>query len=278
MGLFSVIDSHTHTKYSKHAKGNVEEIVVAAIQNNIKVLTITDHAPFYVDRENRLLDRELPDYFAEINQVKTKYVSEIKILTGLEVDFLPNDVGYLERLLADIQLDYVIGAIHYVYLNSEKVNVWDIGRLNNKIFITEYFSYLNALIQSDLFDSIAHPDTILRGGMPEKDYCDYFIPLIQSMKKTGISYELNCSWPQKSIYDKQRKTEIIGSSAYPSPRMVRELHRQGITFTIGSDAHDPADIGAGIQAQLAECVRLNINSIVYYQQRQKQFMSITDLL
>ena len=47
---------------------------------------------------------------------------------------------------------------------------------------------------------------------------------------------------------------------------------------IGSDAHSPCDIGAGIQAQLAECVRFNINSIVYYQQRQKKFMPITDFL
>ena len=154
MELFSMLDNHIHTKYSKHAIGSIEEIVITAIQNNIKVLTITDHAPFYVDRKNRLLDSELPDYFAEINQVKATYASEIKILTGLEVDFLPNNVNYLEKMLENLELDYVIGAIHYVYLHNEKVNVWDIDKLNNKRFISEYFSYLYELIQSHLFDSI----------------------------------------------------------------------------------------------------------------------------
>lgn len=41
-----MIDSHTHSKYSKHAVGEIEEVVISAIKNNVKILTITDHAPF----------------------------------------------------------------------------------------------------------------------------------------------------------------------------------------------------------------------------------------
>jgi len=54
-----MIDSHSHTFYSKHAIGTVDELVRASIAAGVTVLTITDHAPFPVDMDNRLLASEL---------------------------------------------------------------------------------------------------------------------------------------------------------------------------------------------------------------------------
>ncbi|EOE7419015.1 PHP domain-containing protein, partial [Pseudomonas aeruginosa] len=50
-----MIDSHSHTSYSKHATGTVDELVRASIAAGVTILTITDHAPFPVDTDNRLL-------------------------------------------------------------------------------------------------------------------------------------------------------------------------------------------------------------------------------
>ena len=84
-----MIDSHTHTHYSKHAVGSVNELVEAAIVKGVKILTITDHAPFYVDSKNRLLETELNQYFEDINRAKEIYDDDIMILTGLELVFMP---------------------------------------------------------------------------------------------------------------------------------------------------------------------------------------------
>jgi histidinol-phosphatase (PHP family) len=54
-----VIDSHTHTHYSKHARGTVDEVIDAAIARGVRLLTITDHAPFPIDPDNRLRRTEL---------------------------------------------------------------------------------------------------------------------------------------------------------------------------------------------------------------------------
>ena len=75
-----MIDSHTHSKYSKHAIGSIEEIVLSAIKNDIQFLTITDHAPFPIDIDNRLLNDELKYYFDDINYVQSKYSKDITIL------------------------------------------------------------------------------------------------------------------------------------------------------------------------------------------------------
>lgn len=58
-----MIDSHSHTLYSKHATGSVDELVRSSIAAGISILTITDHAPFPVDADNRLLESELDHIF-----------------------------------------------------------------------------------------------------------------------------------------------------------------------------------------------------------------------
>ncbi|MEN1641680.1 PHP domain-containing protein, partial [Pseudomonas aeruginosa] len=81
-----MIDSHSHTSYSKHATGTVDELVRASIAAGVTILTITDHAPFPVDTDNRLLASELDRYFADIERARKIYQGQITILCGLELD------------------------------------------------------------------------------------------------------------------------------------------------------------------------------------------------
>lgn len=84
-----MIDSHSHTFYSKHSIGTVDELVRASIAAGVTVLTITDHAPFPVDMHNRLLASELDRYFADIERAREIYQGQITILCGLELDYMP---------------------------------------------------------------------------------------------------------------------------------------------------------------------------------------------
>ncbi|MEG6913654.1 PHP domain-containing protein, partial [Pseudomonas aeruginosa] len=84
-----MIDSHSHTSYSKHATGTVDELVRASIAAGVTILTITDHAPFPVDTDNRLLASELDRYFADIERARKIYQGQITILCGLELDYMP---------------------------------------------------------------------------------------------------------------------------------------------------------------------------------------------
>lgn len=43
------IDSHVYTKYSKHAVGEIEDVILVAISRGVRIITITDHAPFPID-------------------------------------------------------------------------------------------------------------------------------------------------------------------------------------------------------------------------------------
>ncbi|HIP11123.1 MAG TPA: histidinol-phosphatase HisJ family protein [Arcobacter sp.] len=273
-----MIDSHTHSKYSKHAIGDIEEVVLSAIENGIKILTITDHAPFPIDENNRLLEDELQSYFDDISYVQHKYSKDITILKGLEVDFLPEYLPYIKKLVANIEVDFLIGSIHFIFLNEKRVNVWDIEVLSNKQLIVQYFSYLKELIESNLFDSIGHPDSLLRGGIDDKVYSEYFYSLIPLMKSHNISYELNASGLRKSTFDIKNKIKRKGIWNFPSKLLVSVLNQNNISFTIGSDSHTPNDVSLGIQEVLRVVHQLGVKEISYYKNRKNCKIDINDCI
>ncbi len=273
-----MIDSHTHSKYSKHAIGTIEDIVVSAIKNNIKYLTITDHAPFPIDINNRLFDYELKSYFEDINNVQLKYSREITILKGLEVDFVPKYKTYTENLISNVELDFVIGSIHFIFLENKRVNIWDIANIHDKKLTSQYFLYLKELIQSNLFDTIGHPDAILRGGIDENIYCDNFYPLIELMQNTNISYELNTSGLRKSTYDIKTDKKNKGIWNFPSKSLIQILNDNNISFTIGSDAHKPSEINIGIQTILNIVKNIGIKQISYYLNRNIRNIDIDECI
>lgn len=114
-----MIDSHCHTSYSKHATGTVDDLVRASITAGVSILTITDHAPFPVDINNRLLASELDCYFADIERARQTYQGQITILRGLELDYMLGTEAYNLELLARYPMDFVIGSIHYVEVPGE---------------------------------------------------------------------------------------------------------------------------------------------------------------
>lgn len=272
-----MIDSHCHSFYSKHAVGTIDELVCASIAAGVTVLTITDHAPFPVDAQNRLLESELERYFADINKAQQTYKSEITLLRGLELDYMPGTESYNRQLLARYPMDFVIGSIHYVTVADEPmVKVWELPRLAAASFLDKYFAQLEALLESQLFDAVGHADTLLR-AIPEDVFLRRFEPLIAPLVRSGIAYELNASGLRKSSLDPKTGKEITGRWSYPSRALLEKLLGNNVPLTIGSDAHDPRDAGAGI-AELVGALRpLGLQSISYYQQRQRIDVLLDDL-
>lgn len=262
-----MIDCHTHTFYSKHAVGTVDELVLEALAKGIQVLTVTDHAPFYVDGRNRLLDSELDRYFEDIERAKRDYAGRIKILRGLEFDYAPCSLDYTARILNRYDLDFAIGSIHYIPLpGGEQVKVWDLPRLSETQVIESYFRILGDVLQCGLFDAIGHADILLR-GVPDSDLVGYFETVRPLFVQHGVAFELNASGLRKTTLDLQSGREVHGTWSYPSLSLLPELIALGTTFTIGSDTHTPVDVGSGISEIIGALMPFGLDSISYFEQR-----------
>lgn len=264
-----MIDSHSHTFYSKHAVGTVDELVRASIAAGVKILTITDHAPFPVDRDNRLLEAELERYFADIEQARRDHEGQIRILRGLEFDHMPGAEAYNRALMERFELDFAIGSIHYVEVpDAPMTKVWELPRLANPAFLDRYFADLEALLCCGLFDAVGHADTLLR-GVPEDEVLRRMEPLLPLFARHGVAFELNASGLRKSSLVPGAAEEVQGVWNYPSRRLLPQLIAHGAAFTIGSDAHDPADAGAGIRALVDALRPLGLERISYFEGRRR---------
>jgi histidinol-phosphatase (PHP family) len=263
------IDSHTHTFYSKHAIGSVDEVVRAALARGIDVLTLTDHAPFHVDSRNRLLESELDAYFEDMERARLAYRGDITILRGLEFDYLPGSHEYTLRMLARYDLDFAIGSIHYVPLSEhDTVKVWELGRLNQPAVLAGYFASLGELLECGIFDAVGHADTLVR-GVPEPLVCRYMEPLAAAFARHDIAFELNASGLRKTKLDPLFGLETEAGWSYPSRALLPMLIDAGAAFTIGSDAHAPEDVGSGVQAMLEALVPLGLRTVSYFEKRQR---------
>lgn len=273
-----MIDSHSHTYYSKHAVGNVDELVAASIAAGVTVLTITDHAPFPVDSNNRLLESELDQYFTDIDNARRAYRGEITLLSGLELDYMPGTEDYTSKLLARYPIDFAIGSIHYVTLSQETmVKVWELPKLSGKAFLKGYFESLQGLLESDLFDAVGHADSLLR-GISEAFFLNYFSPLLGTLARSGMAWELNASGLRKSTLDPISGIEVEGLWSYPSRTLLGQLIDLGIPFTLGSDTHDPRDAGAGIAELIHVLHPLGLKQLSYFKQRNRIDVALEDLL
>ena len=263
-----MIDSHTHSSYSKHAKGSIDQVVEAAINRGIKIITITDHAPFPIDSSNRLERKELDRYFTDIDKAADKYKDAIRVLSGLEFDYLPCTENITGSILNQYPLDFAIGSVHYCEVRkNEFIPTYALSHLNNDQYLDIYFRNLKALIESRLFDAIGHPDSVLR-GCHESKYEKRMYPLLDEIVDSGIAYEVNASGLRKHSIDPITKTKKQ-EQVYPHWKTVETLMIKGGSFTIGSDGHSPFDIGRGLVEVKNKLTDIGLKKINVFIRREK---------
>lgn len=203
-------DLHMHSTWSDGAH-SIEEMVKSCIQKGYKYIAITDHSQ-YLRVANGLTPERMRRQIDEIKQLRPKY-PEITILTGIEMDILPDEtLDFDDELLAE--LDVVIASIHSSFSQPRETIM---KRLKN------------ALINAHV-DIIAHPTGRLIG---RREGYDVDIDLlIELAKETNTALELNANPHRLDL----------------SYEHLRKAQDAGVKLVINTDAHnienlDYMDIG-----------------------------------
>ncbi len=226
----------------------------------LKEIGFADHFPLLHLRDESLSMglEEVPIYVEEIYELKGRF-PEIDIKLGIEADYVPEVLEELNSLLERYPFDYVFGSIHYVdgwgfddprYLGGyEKWKIIDLYR--------RYFQILGDAAETGMFDILAHPDLVKKFGYrPEEDLEDIYLTCLERVARAGIAVEINTSGlrkPAGEIYP-----------ALPFMRICREL---GIGITLGSDAHEPADVGRDFQLAVSLMEETGYEDIILFEKR-----------
>ena len=251
------LDYHMHTIYSD-GRSDLSEYVAEAEKKKIDEIGFSDH--IYLEKRQWSMDHaNLPKYFGIIGTLKSK--SQISIKTGLEVDFIPDQMDSLMHLIRQWNPDYLICSVHHIgnwLLDSEReIEEWK--RRNVDQVYTQYFNLVQAMAKTQLFDIVGHLDLAKKfNHCPMTDLTDLMHRTVETIGKSGMCVEVNTSGLRRPCRE-----------IYPSEKLLKMCFDNGIPITFGSDAHSPEDVGSGLDQAVGLVRRVGYDEITRFAQRRR---------
>ncbi len=233
-----IANYHTHTYRCKHAIGDVIDYAAKAYENNLKILGISDHSPLPGRKwdDSRMDIDELDDYDKAIIAARTAY-PKLKILKGMECDWIPEYKNfYIDELKNKRKYDYLIGSVHYFQYKGEWIFAFSKDASGR---IREYADAVIKMIESKLFDFIAHPD--LFGIFTFKwnnEAVRATIEICEAAKAFKTPLEINGGGFRRQ----PMKTNEGIRYPYPVDLFWEIASDYGVEVICNSDAHIPDDI------------------------------------
>ena len=228
-------DSHLHTPLCGHATGTPREYAQTALDAGLSGLCFTDHMPMprWYDAPWRMRLEQLPEYIAEIAAVQQEFAGRLDVRLGLEADFHPGTEKFVEKVLGMFDWDYVIGSVHYLgawgFDNPEFVAEYEERDLSG--LYRDYYALVEGAARSGLFDAIGHLDLPKKFGHLDPDPV-YALHALDVVAGQGLALDFNTAGWRKPV-----------AEAYPAPDLVRAAAERGIPLVLGSDAHQPGEVG-----------------------------------
>lgn len=221
---------HTHTTRCRHATGTEEEYVLQAIDGGLKVLGFSDHTPFLFPdgyySSIRMYPEELENYATTILALKEKYAGIIDIRLGLEVEYYPDRMADLLKLIAPYDIEYFILGQHWC--GNEQGESYNGKATDDPNRLTRYCSQTIEAMSTGLFSYLAHPDILNFTGDPIF-YREENIRLCETAKAYDIPLEINLQG-------------IRACHHYPREEFWEIAGNMGCKVVLGSDAHKPIDV------------------------------------
>ena len=262
-----MVDYHIHTPRCGHASGELSDYVERCIIKGISEIGIADHFPLLHIKDPRLSMslEELPYYVEDFERLRDCFPKAVLKL-GVEADYVPSELEKLSNLIKDYPFDYVYGAVHYIdgwgfddprYLDG--YGHWDLFELWSR-----YFETLGDAAECGIFDILAHPDLIKKFGFkPDEDLSSIYLKAVRRIAKAGVTVEVNTAGLRKPV-----------GEIYPSSDFLMLCKDNGVAVTLGSDAHNPEEVGAGFDLALEMLNKCGYEEIAVFRERRRSSVRI----
>lgn len=236
-----MFDLHMHTVFSD-GRDTPEEMVREAIRKGLETVGISDHStgdPCGMTHEDRAA------YKAEIARLKEKYAGQIRVLCGLERDFLTDDFT---------EYDYTIGSVHWLPMpDGHRVSIdWTAEKLREgaeKYFGGDMYALAEAyyaaearVVEVTKCDIIGHFDLVTKFieqdpafDLHHPGYVKAWQAAADRLLETGKPFEVNTGAMSRGYR----------TSPYPSEEIRQYLLARGGRLLLSSDAHAKENIAFG---------------------------------
>ena len=258
-------DYHTHTRLTD-GQGEPCDYARAAVASGVAEIACTDHMPF-ASRHTRWHMRmdDLPLYAGWVEAARKEF-PQLRILLGLELDYLPGIETELRELQRRQEWDFFLGSVHYIgdwnHDAPEAVARW--RDCDVDAAWAAYFKLLTDAARTGLYDSMAHPDLVKKFGFhPKRDPTPLFEPFLKACAETGTAIEVSTAGLHKPCKE-----------IYPSLEMLKLARALNVPITFGSDAHLARDVGRDFDKAVALAKAAGYSEFCRFWKRERQFQPL----
>jgi histidinol-phosphatase (PHP family) len=224
--------------------GNAERYREVAEERGIRELGVSEHIHRFsqsleIWQHPMWAEQAVDDIYAYCEFVR----EQTDLRLGLEMDFVPGREDRTRNLLERLDLDYVVGSVHFVgnfEVDHTDYDIWRSGRSADEIW-RRYFETLGEAARSGLFDILAHPDLVKVWGAgrprPDGDLRRFYERALDGIAESGVAIEVSTAGLRKPV-----------GEIYPAPALLEMCLEVGAPVALSSDAHVPGDVGRGYEA------------------------------
>lgn len=242
---------HSHTQFCD-GRDVMENFVIKAIDAGFTDYGFSPHSPVPVDSPCNMDINNVPAYISEVNRLKDKYGDKINLYASMEVDYLGDLFNTKNELFDKINLDYIIGSVHFIpsdqniyvdidgsyetFAKKMHVHFHDDVRW----VVEKYYSQAVNMIELGGFDIIGHCDKIgdnansVCNGIENEDWYQKLVKNeFEAIMDNHLIIEINTK-----AYDSKGRF-------FPNERYFKQLKKYNAPLLINSDAHYPELVNAG---------------------------------
>jgi histidinol-phosphatase (PHP family) len=245
---------HTHTFFCD-GKGTVEDFCRAALEKGFDSLGFSAHAPIEkktgIKTDWNLSEEKLEEYLDTVRAAKKSWKGKLDVFLGLEVDFIPGLMGPSDRDFSEMELDYIIGSVHFIRRPKGEPFAVDgppeeLERGLKESFggdaealVNSYWDSVEALIRAGGFEVLGHADLIKKNNGENRFFseaAEFYCRRCESAAALAAKYNVTAEINTGGM--NRKKT----AAPYPSRYLLKAFLKNRVPMVINADAHRIEDL------------------------------------
>ncbi len=265
-----IIDMHVHTDNSPDGMHSPMYICENAIQRHLGAVAFCDHCEvdrFFSEKYNNMVFHS----FFECTKAKHAFEGQLLVLLGMEMAQPLSDIELARKIVNSHTYDFILGSIHTPKGTDTDIKNIPYNEIDVYKFMGDYFDELSEIANVDCCDCLAHITAPMRQieGKYKIDF-DYskvqkqLDNLLNEIIRNKKALEINTSGLRQDI----KKT-------MPEESIIKRYYELGGKYiTIGSDAHNAFDVGAGFDEGIIIAKKCGFEKLTFYVQREPMEVEI----
>lgn len=278
MEPYRLLDYHMHTAVTVDGKMNEVQACEQALAMGLSEIAFTNHV--MLKQPDFLMTPEsFVQHWQQVQACRQRY-PQLTIRLGIEIDYYR---GW-ERRIADTlssyqdrigsRFDLVIGAIHEmndIFFSNQKHAPRLYEGADLPTLYREYFTLSGEAARCGLFDVLAHPDLIKRYNheltppLAFEHYRPAAAAFVEALLDAGVGIDVNMKGMKLKVGEPFPSRDLL--ALYLDRARARQIEP---ILTLGSDAHNAADVGANIREGAAMLIELGHGVLSQFEQRQRR--------